>query len=558
MLGAELLFGSAQPDDRRIVRHDNGNWFEIVAPDLVASELLPDDGSLRIEEDLDFGDPVTATFFVSPLTEPLADRVVQLLGSRCAGLQRFEWNAVALGALGAGRLIEAGLPHYFDRLTPIKLAVLKDDQPHFEDLIASGATLPANREYVSPPYRDLRWARGKTEIDFFVLKGETEVRHWQARLDKAPSADVHVELRLRQTPGQSWAKLSLTSSMFEPLQRNPIYLDWETLNPDRRTPDEILEHLKTPPPSIPQRVIERPHEVFWIGNHHFRGILSAVEEMKQAGRYDLGTLADLLSNSFRDPSSRQRYWPIGTDGELPNTLSQEQKEAVLTLLTKLDAKLHKALRDGTLTNNHLLRCLTWTFTLCPDRTKRVIVEALKADLKGKHHPLLEPRASRTVVTQGAGRAITGLELLQQTLSVLAAREPNNDTLNAFAMILSRREEASKALSKKLVAKIADLVTSELRELAAARSFGTRLKNALLALAGLFRYRDADPFALLEGRDPLADKIRSSLDVVDRSLSRARSDVPRIDEKRQIIASIREFLEGHGDPNILMHIEELSD
>lgn len=83
-------------------------------------------------------------------------------------------------------------------------------------------------------------------------------------LNEAPKHDVGVELRIRQTPGQSWAKLSLTSPEWEPLQRSPIFLDWTTLNPIDASPEEILEKLRTPPPTIPIRIVEPPSIEFWI------------------------------------------------------------------------------------------------------------------------------------------------------------------------------------------------------------------------------------------------------------------------------------------------------
>ena len=103
------------------------------------------------------------------------------------------------------------MPHYFDRLTPISLAIIKGDEPKFDDLVGSKATLPANKEYVSPPYRNLKWLAGKRDIEFYVLKGEDEVRYWNVHLEEPPKRDVTVELRLRQIPGQSWAKLSLST-----------------------------------------------------------------------------------------------------------------------------------------------------------------------------------------------------------------------------------------------------------------------------------------------------------------------------------------------------------
>jgi hypothetical protein len=186
-LAVDLLFGGAQPGDTRILRHDNGNWFEIVAPTIRASTLFRAEDLRDIDSVEELTGPVVSTFLVTPLAEPFGSALATSIASWCDGLRQLDWNASARGALHGGRLIARGLPHYFDRLTQIRLAVLKGAQPGFEDLVGSDATLPANREYVSPPYRDLRWMRGKTKIDFFVLKGETEVRHWQVALEIPPA-----------------------------------------------------------------------------------------------------------------------------------------------------------------------------------------------------------------------------------------------------------------------------------------------------------------------------------------------------------------------------------
>jgi hypothetical protein len=131
-------------------------------------------------------------------------------------------------------------------------------------------------------------------------------------------------------------------------------------------------------------------------------------------------------------------------------------------------------------------------------------------------------------------------------------------MNAFAMIIARRQEAPRALTAALVDQIVGLASNELIYLTEKLSFQTRFKNALSATAGLFRYREVEPFALLAGRDAAAQTLRNNLEKAQTILKRHRSRVPRFDEKLGLISSIREFLDGAGDPAILVRIEDLAD
>ncbi|MGY0572417.1 hypothetical protein ACTGJ9_016180 [Bradyrhizobium sp. RDM12] len=464
---------------------------------------------------------------------------------------------MARGTLKAGRLIERGLPHYYDRLTPISLAVMRRDEPQFDDLIGSDATLPANKEYVSPPYRDLKWLAGKREIEFYVLKGDKEVRFWKVALSDAPKTDVEVELRLRQTPGQSWAKLSLASPEWEPLQRSPILLDWTTLAPLDASPDAILEKLRMPPPTVPTRIVEAPWIDFWVGTDRIKGLNSQLAQMRRTGRYDLDALAAMLSRSQRDPATQRLLRPVGTDGELPEDLPEQVIADLTSALDEASRLISTAPRQP-LKVNGPARCLTWTFTRCPESIQDMIVDALDADLTGSKHPLLAPRAARKVLIQGAGRSVTGDRRIHRVLLSLVSRPANADTMNAFAMILSRRAEAPNALTGRLVEDIVRLASSELVALTEKLSFNIRFKYALSAIAGLFRYREVEPYALLAGRDPTAQRLRDSLDRTAHILGPQRGKLLRIDEKLGLISSIRDLLDGGGDPAILVRIEDLDD
>ncbi len=559
-LGLNLLCGVAEPSDREILRHNNGNWLEVKAPDIAPEDLFSNLDATDLAE-IKSAEGIAATFLLTPLADPFKAALTKLLAPNVPNFRLLEWEAIASGCLIAGRIIDRGLPHYFDRLTPIGLAVMdaRTGEPQFEDLIGTNVTLPANREYVSPPFQSLEWQQGKREIEFYILKGDAEVRHWQVSQEVLPSRNVKVELRLRQTPGQSWARLSLTSPDWEPLQRAQISLDWATLTPVDATPSEVLEKLRTPPPPIPLRIAESAHAVLWNGNEKFQGVLAALKGVDRRGRIVPKQIASAVSRPWRDPVSGIRYWAVGTDGILPKGISTENLKLFANALRQCEAEVLSATPLIPLSDNEALKCLTWVFTLCPETIQNVIVDALEADSFGRKHFLLGGAMGRiTVLTQGAGRVVTGPDRLRRLLNVFASRDQNANTLNALSMILSRRQEAPKALTLELVEKIAVHLANELVALTEKLSFQIRFRNALSALAGLFRYREVDRYALLANRDSTAKKLLVNVEKVEALLACSRVQVKNFEAKMKILASIREYLNGGGDPDILILIDNLED
>jgi hypothetical protein len=556
-LAARLICGGASTDEIDILRLHNGNWIEVQAPTINAEAFFTD---ADLEKGIDPGilNTTAATFFLTPLAETFAVALTARLKNVFPNLLMLEWDSVARGSLIAGRLIERARPHYFDRLTSISLAILKNEAPIFDDLVGSNTTLPANKEYISPPYRNLKWMTGKQDLEFYVLKGEREVRYWTIHLDEAPKRNVTVELRLRQTPGQSWAKLSLTSPEWEPLQRSPLFLDWDKLDPIEASPEAILAKLSAPPPTIPTRIVESASSELWTGSNRHVGLISVLEDPTRHGHFRADQIGNLLARSLRDPGTGAKSWTVGTDGILPDKLSSEDRKRFLGILAGCEKQILTALVAGAVNKSGPLRCLTWSFTLCPDRIQDEIVLALEADLSGRDHPLLALRRARSILTQGAGRSVNGVERLRRVLRVLASRSANNDTLSAFAMILSRRADAPQALTSDLVGGIVNVLLDELRLLMERVWFQIRFKNALSAIAGLFRYREIEPFALLASRDQTAQQLRQHLNEVDVLLVRHRRNVSFCEEKRKLVALICDYFDGSGDPNILIRIEELDE
>ena len=556
-LAPGILAGRIAPSSRGVVRHDNRTWIEIKLPEQISLPAT-DEFITSLARTLNESGPVKKLFFTSPIAPDLIEQIYRAILAIQRECIKMPWECLASGALHAGRIIERGLPHYFDRLVPISLAVFQDDQPIFTDLADRNATLPANKEYVAPPYRNLEWPRGKKEVEFNILKADTELRRWVISVDIPPPADVPVELTFRQTPGQSWANLYLTSQEWEVLQRSPVALNWEGLQPSDETKDEVLKRLKRPPPTIPTRIIEQPTIEFWIGNKKY----APLSPVLHADRIDTYTLARLLSRSMRAQTMGgtvpARVRTVGTDGNLPEGLHDNDIAAFERIINSLESTLMQAVSARKpRSNNDELRALTWVFVRCPMNIQTAIVDALECYSQNRSHPLLVPPASRTVIIQGAGRAVSSVDLIRRVLLALTTIKANNDTFSSIAMLLSRRMEAPKALDASIVDRIAKSVSAELSTLAdttGAKGFKNRFKNSLLALAGLFRYREVEPYALLKGSNQTAMALWDSLTLIKKALTKHASVIAYADTKIALVSDLIKHLEGNGDPNVLIQIE----
>jgi len=552
-LGGSLLLGAAAAGDVEVLRATNGTWLTIIAPKLPPDAL--DIPAPRVPPDFT---PVAATFLISPLAPHLADALRGAVQAAVGPVTMVGPEAVARGCLQAGRLMERGLPHYFDRLEPVAIAVMRGQEPQFEYLIGHDAVVPANREYVSEEMTGFEWGRGKTDSEFYILKGETEVRHWEISKDPGPNRNVPVALHIRQTPGQSWARLTISSADWEPLARSPVALDWEGLTPLELTPQQVLDKLRSPPPTVPERIVERPHIDIWTGSDWTgRGLASQYAiQHSQGARVSAANWATELSTSRRRPEPpRTRYWMVGTDGDLPEGLPDEVWAGFMEAIGEMENQICAATLRRPPPDNELLRALTWCFARCAAPVQDLILEALESHAAGQPHPLTEPSHSVRVLRQGAGRSITSAGRLARLFRYLAASELNTDTINALAMALTRREEAPLALTRDQVDGFLNGLGVELLAQIKASSFQVRFRNTLSAIAGLFRWRLQEPYALLASQDRVAERLRQTLLRAKDMLERERKPIPLKKQKIEQISAIVEYLDGGGDPDILRKIEE---
>lgn len=547
-LGPELLVGAARPGDMELLRDRFGRWHVVTAPELDPEALLAGAQPLPAPE---------APCAASVLVTPLAPRFAEELAARIGGVARILGpEAVARGCLRAGRLIERGLPHYFDRLEAISIAVQRrPGEPAFAPLIPEGHVVAANREYVSEDLTGFVWPCNKDHAEFYVLKGRSELREWTVNKPAAPPADVPVILRIRQTPGQSWAVLEITSQIWDALARAPERLDWEELRPIDLTPEALLERLRTPPPTIPERIVEPAHRDLWLGTSGRRGGEKALQLAQQAARggmVDARRWAVFLCRPARHPQDGGRCWPVSTDGALPEGLPPEAYEGFARMLEVLAGRL---LAGPWPPDNEPLKALTWCFAACPEPVQDAILEALEAEAAGRPHRLTALGRAIPVLRQGAGRVLTGQARLRRLFALIARQPLNNHMIGALATALTRRAEAPQALDRELVDRFLDRLGEELLEQVWSRSFKAKFKNTLAAIAGLFRWREREPYALLASGEARAAALQDRLEKARGMLARPEwQSVPARAQKVELLAKILDYLKGRGDPAILRLIE----
>lgn len=552
-LAARLLF-DAGPPEPELLRHKNGTWVSAVPPEVATGWLI------------DAANPLPSEFrnlpalLATPLAPPFAKALQRALAPAVRDLRLVPWEGVARGALKAGRLIAAGLPHYYDRLEPIAMAILEGRDPVWRNLIEDDDKVPANREYVSPEIRGLGWGAGKTSLEVYLLKGGAEVRHWQAERAPGPPQTSPVTLQVRQTPGQSWARLTLSGEGWPALARNPLSLDWDGLSPVNRPPEDVLESLRHKP-VIPDPLHDPAHIDMWRGGDWAGGgLLADLPRIEADPVGQASCLADRLQQR-RIPAGYRgaggRVYAIGTDGSFPPGLPDETAQRFDAVLDRIARHVLAASPRRPLRDNEALRALTWSFTRCPEAVQEALVDALEARLRGEAHPLVAPARAIRVATHGAGRAVCGQARLARLLAVLRQRDINTDTANALAMALSRRMEAPEALDAETVAELLDKLARSLIWQVQTGAFKDRFRNTLSALAGLFRWRVVEPFALLRDSDSRAATVHALLEQAEELIVAGIGQINQPEAKRSAIAGIRALLEGQGSADILRQLEEAS-
>lgn len=126
-----------------------------------------------------------------------------------------------------------------------------------------------------------------------------------------------------------------------------------------------------------------------------------------------------------------------------------------------------------------------------------------------------------------------------------------------AFMLSRTDSAPLLLDREAVNFIARVAENKIRE-AVGQEFSARYSYGPYLLVGLLRWRLKDPWALVAGKDPLADRLLEATKELVKSLKRRMARDARLVSHHQVLTQVCEELEGKGsNPDLLVDLESLT-
>lgn len=131
--------------------------------------------------------------------------------------------------------------------------------------------------------------------------------------------------------------------------------------------------------------------------------------------------------------------------------------------------MHRRSRGKALTNNDVLRCLTWCFAHCPRDVTHELAAAIRCHDQDKGHPWLQQPRAVVVVFQGFGLAATDPALLEEMIPRLAGGPQRAYRAGALAAMLSRPEATPVVLTKLDVSGLAGRTERHLRRPTVRRS-----------------------------------------------------------------------------------------
>jgi len=548
----DQLFAPSPAPMMEVFRLENADWRLLRAPGPYVLHDRPETVKDLVGSEAD----------IVLLSTPLAARHHTWLRAAWADLtvplQILDPGTSASGSLIAARRIARGTPHYLDRLDQIALIVMRQGEPVFEDLIPPNAIVAGNREYVSQPITNMMWGRDMASAQFFLRKGEKEIRRWVTPEVPGPDADQPLIIQLRQRPAQGWAVLTVGSREWGYLARNPIRLDWTTLIRESRPEQEILASLRRPRPTVPDRFFQIPGMLAWQGPSGRDGLSSLLARFDLDRPGDLSRLAQIIRSNPRskDGSSSR---PIGTNGELPADLSAKDQLNLHRVINSLVDHLYFHVLSGKgLKNNDALLALTWMYELCPPELVTEIIGAVKCSLDGRKHVFLAPKQSTTIVMHGAGRVIRDqsdlIDLIPTLLKWLTYASSLNNGLGLLAGLMSRPKLAPSVLYELKVETIADALSKIFIRITRNRYAGSRLKYMLISIVSLIRVREVDPWALVADRSIGASTFIKIMEEETEYLRNSRTKITT-----QSIAEIIKMLHGEGGrPDIFSIIDEIEE
>lgn len=541
------------PRDKEVLRLFNGYWEFLdlscveCVPERVIDTQLPDADNCAVI--------LVETLSEGPVRKAILDQVYRSYGSKVVALPA---DAVARGALIAAQRLNDGEPVYFDFLPRLSTIVFGHEGVHNFDLIDDRETLEAGRIYRSPKPAEFAIPAGRDAVSIYLRK-ETELRPRKAivNLSEPPTTNIPVELWVEQTPAKGRAKIVLEARSIG----RQFIVDWERAVEEPRDWEEIIATERDQVPSVPNRLVLKSGMIPWHDSDRADGLFALLDKEVDRPRVDWDSLAAKLS------SRPFGEYCISSDGELPEDIPA-------TYLAKLDrltqrALDHNAARLGPAPKNSdpdnaALKFLTWQFRRCPQVVVDWLVDCIEGQgLEPIKHPFAPKKSNLPLIFQGVGRIAASPDAEKRILRAILATDIQSwswrNECAAVAFLLSRSDTAPMLLEPEDIERLVERTVMDFNQELGSQY--NRFNYAPFLLAGLLRWRLKTPNGLVLGSDPLANRLLSAVESVERDLNRKTKCDDAFQRKREkylpILADLKDELEGKGgNPDLLLQIYSL--
>ena len=229
-------------------------------------------------------------------------------------IETLDTSTVALGCLEAARRHQCGQPIYFDFLPQLEINAMVGNAPQFVDLIERGARCRGGEPFGANAPGEYVIDQGATRLTFWLLKEDSErARKAEVELPFEVNRRCALNVSVRQTPGQGFAEVQISSTDFEALRRSPITLDWVSMEEVDRSRDDILGELHDQTQTAhwwPDIDVKPGHPLLWLDTHPKGDLIEQLTAYRAAplmrkGRIDPGAAARLkaIRERFSQPDT---------------------------------------------------------------------------------------------------------------------------------------------------------------------------------------------------------------------------------------------------------------
>lgn len=478
----------------------------------------------------------------------LAERLSEHLGLQVLALSECD---VASGAFHAAERIQNDQPIYFDFLPQVSTIVEGKEGAENHNLIGADELLPAGKLYRSPTPARFAFQPNQEAIEVYLNKQDAQwPRLANIQLPEPARTATVVELTLEQQPAAGRARLML-QAQDEPLS---YLVDWNSAKVIKKSWEALIESLQPQRPVVLDRLVLPSGLDLWEGyGRKNKGLSTLLQQNVKKDSPDWKALADCATQRFMG------HYAVDSDGNLPRGIQKKDTQALDEMLARAEREMRLRIKSQVIPDNHPLRFATWTFKRCPESLVELLMEALGAQVGG--HPLIRHISHRMLVYQGIGRVLRDKDQIKQAISHLLhlpIGRWKRDQTACMAFLLSRTDEAPRLLDKVKIVFLSKVAEKRLLE-EVGGTYQVGFVNAPAFTAGLLRFRLKDPYALVLGDDPSADRLANGLDAVIKDLAEKRRHEQRLERHYQLLRDVREALEGSAKhTNLLTRIWALED